>query len=305
MITERQIVNDLQQLGVKDGDHIGLGISFRKIGRVEGGAETLINALMTAVGPGGTIMIPSYTRAHPQPENGTNAHEGCFDPRLTPAYTGIVPEVLRQREGSIRSWHPQCSVVSLGRLASYLTENHDADAPAYLPFSRLASCKGKVLSIGIGDKLVGFRHEAQYLAGLLDVVPLRSQTRYRDKNGQIGVFVRRDTGGCVTRLPALTKTLRQQGLVTDGKIGEADSILVDAEEGLRSLTDQLKSNPTSNLCDKVSCLWCREIERRMGLYGSIEEPKYFQSSRPVRSLIALMNWARIKKLNHKHSVSPQ
>jgi len=303
VITKDHIVMDLKRLGVREGDHIGLGVSFRSIGLVEGGPETLISSLMTVLGASGTIMIPAYTGGRPRTRTNSGRLENYFDPALTPANTGIVPETLRQRENALRSRHPHCSVVAFGRLARYLTESHDANAPAYMPYSRLAARGGKILSIGIGDKLVGFRHEAQYQAGLLDILPPQLQTRYRDEDGQVKVFIRRDSGGCVRRLPALVDALRQKGLVKEGKIGEAASILVDAREGLKIMTHLLKSDPTLNLCDEISCLWCREIERRMDLYRLIENRKYFQRYTLVRYIIASINWARLRRSSVKPSGS--
>ena len=299
-ITEDRIEEDLRRLGVGDGDHVGLGISFRKIGHVRGGPQTFIRAIMTVVGPMGTIMIPSYSTGRTRMDDGENRRETHFDPERTPAYTGIVPETLRQHESAVRSRHPRCSVVALGRQARFLTESHDPYAPAYAPYSRLAECKGKVLSIGIGDHLVGFRHEAQNLAGLLDVVPLRSRMRFLAEDGHIGTAVRRDPGGCATRLPKLTKNLREMGLVTDGKIGDAEAVLVDAEKGLQALTQLLMTDPTLNLCDRVSCLWCRELERRMDLYKRIENPQIFQTNKTARLLISLVNQGRLIARNVRH-----
>jgi len=292
-IMRERLVGDLERLGVRPGDHLGLGISFRSIGGVAGGPETLIDALLEAVGPDGTLMIPVFTQRFPKTVTASGRVERVFDPARTPAYTGIVSEALRRRPGALRSRHPVCSVGALGRLARQLTEGHDAHAPAYLPYSSLADCGGKMLCIGIGDSLVAFRHQAQYLAGLLDVVPLRRRSRYRDEAGRIRTFVRRDDGGCVRRLPELVAELRDRGLVTDGKIGEADAVLVPAGESLRVMTELLQEAPARNLCGDWSCLWCRELERRLDLYGAIESPRVFQRYRAVAGMTGLVNRVRL------------
>ena len=167
---------DLRAIGVCDGDHLGLGVSFRSLSVIEGGPEAFVNALMDAVGTHGTIMLPSYTKV--------NAHR-IFDHNTTPAYTGLIPETLRQYPASRRSTHPTNSVVALGHMAEHLTRAHDPSAREYLPYSTLSELGGKILCIGLGDNLVGFRHEVQHHAGLLEKVTYRRTIRYRDANGKV------------------------------------------------------------------------------------------------------------------------
>ncbi len=258
-----------------------------------GGPDALIDALLEAVGPEGTIMMPTYTRSFPVPK--AKAMDYVFDYRITPGNTGLVPEIFRKREGAIRSRHPTSSVAAVGRLASLLTEGHDEKSSAYSPYSRLAKSRGKILCIGIGDNMVGFRHEAQFLAGLLDIVPLRRAVKYRKENAEIGLFIRRDKGGCVKKLPDLVKPLRERGFVADGHVGGANSILASARECLEMMTWQLKDHPEMNLCSNIKCLWCRELERRLDLYGRINNPNYFQKNIAIIKGIYLWNWVRLNR----------
>jgi aminoglycoside N3'-acetyltransferase len=291
-ITKADLIKDLRGIGVKNGDHIGLGISFKSVGQVKGGVEAFIDALIEAVGPEGTIMMNTYTKVFYTTEVRLGWTNYVFDPKSTKAWTGIIPETFRQHKNSIRSRHPVNSVAAVGKFAKYLTDGHDENASAYLPYSRLSNINGKYLAIGIGDRLVGMRHQAQSAAGLLRAVPLRRAVKYRINDGEIKTFVLRDRGGCVERLPELVSHLRQNGFVTDGKIAMADVVLVPTKEALEVMTDLLKNNPEINLCDKALCLWCRELERRLDLYKNIENPRYFQKYALVIELIKLMNWLR-------------
>ncbi len=291
-ITKQRIIRDLKAIGVKERDHLGLGLSFKRIGYVKGGPEALIDALIEAVGPEGTIMMNAYSEFFYPAEVRLGWIDYVFDPDLTKVNTGIVPETFRQHKNSIRSQHPTNSVAAVGKFAKYLTDGHDENASSYLPYSRLADINGKYLAIGIGDRLVGFRHQAQCAAGLLEVVPWRRVVKYRDADGEIKTFDLRDRGGCTKRLPELVSHLRTQGLSQDGKIGMARAVLVPAKESLEIMTNLLKNNPEKNLCDKASCLWCRELERRMNLYKKIEHHRYFQKNTLVKHFIALINWLR-------------
>ena len=291
-VSAEDIVADLRDLGVAPGDHLGLGISLKSLGPVTGGPDALIDAILEAVGESGTILIPTYTAAHRLSEVRSGKDTILFDPGSTPSYTGIVGEKVRTRESAVRSRHPTNSMAAIGRLAVHFTEGHDETAPAYSPYSRLAAAGGKILSIGIGDRLVGIRHEAQHLAGLLDVVPKRMAVRYVDSRGEERLFVRTDPGGCVRVLPALVQDLRRLGHVKDGRVGAARATLSAARGVLEAMARMLTENPAINLCRMASCAWCRELERRLNLYDRIEDPRFFQNP-VVGALMGIINRFRI------------
>ena len=106
--------------------------SLKRIGYVCGGAQTVVEALMEAVGPDGTIMMPTQSWKNLDPETGVHweADEQdrdlirenwpAYDKRLTPTNTmGAVAELFRQLPGSIRSDHPARSVCAAGKYIPY------------------------------------------------------------------------------------------------------------------------------------------------------------------------------------------
>ena len=124
-INKNSIIEDLLKLDVREGDHLGIGMSFKSMGYVEGGAESLLNALIEAVGCGGTIMMPSYTSFFPLSKIDSGKIDYIFDYRTTRGTTGFIPELLRKRKESLRSKHPTNSVTAIGQAAEYLTKEHD------------------------------------------------------------------------------------------------------------------------------------------------------------------------------------
>jgi len=144
--------------------------------------------------------------------------------------------------------------------------------------------------------LVGLRHEAQYLAGLLDVVPFRRGVFYKEDDGEVRRFDRLDMGGCVKKLPILVTRLRTMGYIADGQFGDANAIIGPAKVLLERMTDMLRKNPEQYLCDDVVCLWCRELERRMGLYRRRSPAHLFQRSPFVRDALAVINWFRLRNI---------
>ncbi|MCW4032500.1 MAG: AAC(3) family N-acetyltransferase [Candidatus Bathyarchaeota archaeon] len=294
--TKYDIINDLGNIGVNKGDHLAVALSFRSIGYVKGGPDAFIDALMEAVGTNGTVVMPTFTRRFHLLRNQSVKVDYIFDYRSTPSYTGIIPNALRKRKDAIRSKHPIYSVTAIGKLADYLTEGHNPDARElnpFMPYSKLAKIDGKVLCIGIGDRVVAIRHEAQYLAGLLDIIPPRFGVKYRDDEGYIKDYIERAPGGCTKRLHELVTVFRRMRLVKDGKIGMANSILLPANESLELTTNLLRNDPTLNLCNSIKCLWCRELERRINLYNRIKNPKFFQKNRLAIGTIATISKFRL------------
>ena len=56
MITKLNLIRDLEDIGVRSGDTLNVKASLRSIGEIQGGANTLIEALMEVVGEKGTIV---------------------------------------------------------------------------------------------------------------------------------------------------------------------------------------------------------------------------------------------------------
>jgi aminoglycoside 3-N-acetyltransferase len=92
------IVDGLRNLGVRPGDKLLVHSSLSSFGHVEGGAEAVIDALIEAVSPGGTVLVPTLTGDEtlcpanppifdPRPsENGQTPCEACIPPtRLPPS----------------------------------------------------------------------------------------------------------------------------------------------------------------------------------------------------------------------------
>jgi aminoglycoside 3-N-acetyltransferase len=290
-IGKDRIKADLRKIGVTKGSHVAVALSLKSIGYVKGGADTLIDALLEAVGSEGTIMMHTFTALYPMskiPSN--NISNQSTDPS-----TGLVPRIFLKRQQTIRSHHPALSVAAAGKLANYLTKDHNENSEPYLPYQRLTQIKGKYLAIGLGNRLVGIRHEAQRRAGLW-IVPMIVGTQYITDEGKRKLFFL-TLPPCVKTAPQLVPKIEKTGRIKRGKIGDAHSIIAPAKELLEAITNILKKDPTLNLCDDIFCLQCRELERRMNLYQKIANPKLFQRNLFVRNFITARNKLILKKYN--------
>ncbi|MFX1521651.1 MAG: AAC(3) family N-acetyltransferase [Promethearchaeota archaeon] len=294
-VTKAQIIEDLKRIGLRNGDHVAVTLSFKSIGHVNGGPDAFIDALLETVGSDGTIMMntftPIYSRDLPS--------DYVFDHAKTAPYTGLIPRTILKRKDVFRSMHPTFSVASIGKMARYLTVSHDETANPFLPYEKLAKIGGKYLSIGIGDRLVAIRHEAQRRAGLY-IVPNYFCVKFRNSEGESKIFIGL-VPPCVKKLPELVPKLESMGIIKRGKIGMARSIIGSAKKLIDSMTTLLKENPTLNLCDDLFCYKCRELERRMNLYGRIINPKLFQINPLIRIVLSWRNNLLLRRLNSCNS----
>jgi aminoglycoside N3'-acetyltransferase len=293
IITKRQLKNDFKKIGVSKDDHIAVTLSLKKVGYVDGGPATFIDALLETIGPKGTLMMNTFSSGFPIYSIDSKF---VYESDSTKCYTGIVPETFRKRKGVIRSNHPCSPVAAIGKKAIYLTKNHQGDSH-FAPYARLAKIKGKYLAVGLGNRLVAIRHQAQYQAGLFPIVKRPVALQYREKNEKTKLFIC-NRAPCTREIEKLTPKMIQTRIAQTGEIGNAQSLLVYAKDAIDFLTNKLKEDITHNLCDSRFCIWCRELERKLNLYDKIKNPRYFQKYKVIQNLFALRNSIALKKYNY-------
>ena len=109
MYNKEDLLRDLRAMGIQKGDTLMVHSSVRSVGPLENRADTIVDALMEAVGEDGLLLMPDHTWAQMGP------NYTVFDPETEPSCVGVLPDVLRARENVYRSLHPTHSVVAWGR----------------------------------------------------------------------------------------------------------------------------------------------------------------------------------------------
>lgn len=243
MISKEKIASDLEALGLESGDYVLVHSSLSKIGWVCGGAEAVIDALLSVVGPEGTVAVPTLTGSRElSPEN-----PPVFDPEKTPCWTGLIPETFRKRPEAVRSLHPTHSVAAIGKRAQELVAGHEtAAAPCGpgTPYFRLGSWNGKILFLGVDLRVNTTYHglEEQWQApGHLQPEPVKAKIlvdgTWRVIETRIHQYgIERDY---LKTLPLL----REAGIINEGFVGEAYSYLVKTRPMLELVGKKLKENP--------------------------------------------------------------
>lgn len=159
IVTYDDILNGLRKLGIEHGMSIMVHSSLSSFGWVEGGAMTVIQALMDAVGLEGTILMPSFNHGAPFQEGGA----GYYDPLQTPTTNGAIPDTFWRLPGVHRSLNPTHPYAAWGRHAKrYIEMHHETltmgeDSPLGL----LAREGGYQLNLGTTHSASTAKHVAE------------------------------------------------------------------------------------------------------------------------------------------------
>ncbi|MDH6625425.1 aminoglycoside 3-N-acetyltransferase [Streptomyces sp. LBL] len=177
LVTRDTLVGRLRDLGVRPGDILLVHSSLSSLGWVCGGAVAVVQGLLGALGPKGTLVVPTQSgdlsdpalwSRPPVPEQwwGTiRATMPAYDPLVTPALgVGVVPETVRTWPGALRSAHPQTSFAAVGPRAAEIVEGHASDCRLgeRSPLARLEALGARVLLLGAGYGTCTCFHLAEY-----------------------------------------------------------------------------------------------------------------------------------------------
>jgi len=118
VVTQDVLVAGFRELGMAPGGLAMAHSSLSSFGHVEGGAKAVIEALLEAISPGGTLVLPTLCQADKE------RREETWDIARSPSDVGRITEIFRTWPGAIRSDHFTHSVTALGPLAEEITAGH-------------------------------------------------------------------------------------------------------------------------------------------------------------------------------------
>ncbi|AZK93371.1 MULTISPECIES: aminoglycoside N(3)-acetyltransferase [Streptomyces] len=171
------LTGELTALGVEPGAILLVHAALRNTGLA---ADALRDALVDALGPGGTLVLPAFTpansttsRAHLDRIDGMSAEQvrdfrermPAFDPAVTPSEgMGRLAESVRTASGAVRSAHPQTSFAALGGRAAELLAHHPLTSHLGWdsPLGALHRAGARVLMINVDFSACTAFHLAEY-----------------------------------------------------------------------------------------------------------------------------------------------
>jgi len=209
------------------------------------------------LGSGGTLAVPTHTYSY------MGKDYPPFDHANSVSRTGAFTEAVRKHRGALRSGHASHSSAAIGKFAAYLTENHDPanalgnESPLY----RVYALGGKVLLMGVTQKSNTMLHLAEELSGVKYTELCYDET-LSDKvyeilpDGSITETTQLKFPGCSGSFNAINESLTRAGAMNIGKIGNADSYLINARAMVDIAVAIIKETPDFFLCRSAGCPCC-------------------------------------------------
>ncbi|NPV85501.1 MAG: AAC(3) family N-acetyltransferase [Anaerolineae bacterium] len=258
MVSYRDIVSGLKHLGLDPARPVIVHASLSAFGDVQGGAETILGALMAVVD---ALIMPTFTyRTMVIPEEGPE-HNGItygsgrdlnrmaeiFVPSM-PAdpLMGVIAETLRKYPGSSRSRHP---ILSFSGVNSERSLQLQSMQDPLAPIADITEQGGWVLLMGVDHTVNTSIHYAEKLSGRKQFIRWAlSPQGVLECPGYPGC-----SDGFEQAAPQLSEITRQVN------IGEATVKALPLQEMCTILTQMLLDDPLALLCSRPDCERCADV----------------------------------------------
>ncbi len=256
IITKQDIIDGLKKLGLKAGDDVIVHSALTSFGKVEGGADGLIDALLELLTDEGTLLMPCFGS---QP----------LDIENSPTNLGNVPETFRKRKGVLRSRHPLSSVAAYGKRAQYYIENHEHNECPYTegsPYVKLAENDGYILLLGVDQDRNTTLHSVEALAKAPYMTPKTG--KWIDENGKIREKEYKYCAGPHRNFIGVDPLLREKGICKTAKIGNCLVRLMKSKDVFDTLVPIVRANPFLFLSDSEDYwggVWQKGLVRKVKL----------------------------------------
>ncbi len=244
-VTRADLTGGLRRLGLRPGHVVLVHSSLSQLGNVQGGADAVVDALLDAVSPGGTVLFPALTGSE---RDGPDCPP-IVDVRATPCvrWVGRTPEAARRRADAVRSLHPTHSVSAIGPAAVTLTAGHEttvSPCDERSPYHRLMQVGGSILLLGCDHESDTSLHCLEELAE----VPYHLQDAWTDatvvdpSGRRLTVRNRLHLWRWHRLFARVDEPLEASGAQTRGRVGAAEARLVRADRFAETLLPLLRAD---------------------------------------------------------------
>jgi aminoglycoside 3-N-acetyltransferase len=221
--------------------------SYKSLGGVEGGPQTVIDALLDTLTSDGTLVMPTFTLSFCEQYN--REGKGYFNLENTPSEMGILTELVRKMPGAKRSINPIYSVAVYGRLKDELSSVNDKSVFGRDSiFGKLHRLNAWIMIIGLNyNRSWTFVHYIEQMEGC-------DYRYYKDFSGEIVVggrkyfdtftmLVRDIERGVITSVDPMGKVLEERGVVNIKKVRRSPVKLFKTKDAYDITATEMKKNP--------------------------------------------------------------
>jgi aminoglycoside 3-N-acetyltransferase len=251
-LSKDDLVAGLRRIGVTEGMILEVHCALHTFGYVIGGAQTMVDALIEAVGFEGTLVVPLQAVSDSEPAFWVNPplqrrlwskvreNIPAFDPDETGfSEMGEVAENLNRRPGAYRSYHPSCAFAAYGRYGKVITRGQSLDFALgeQSPLGVMYQLPSYVLLLGVEYDNCTAMHLGEYRS---QVRPVILQGGAVEENGYRKWVKYLDEDIDSDEFPEIGKAMEKQGMVTIGRIGGATVKFFPLPQAVDFTADYLK-----------------------------------------------------------------
>ncbi len=232
IVTEEDLVAGFRAIGAEPGDLLQVHSSLSSLGYVEGGAEAVVAALLEAIGPEGTLMVPTFNH---QARRAFEDDREIFDLQTTRSINGAITEAVRLHPEAHRSLHPTHPYAAIGPKARWLTSEH-LEVRTFgdeSPLGKLVRHDGKIMMLGVGMNSCTAAHVAETRAEARCMGYRQLVRKLRLPDGRVidaRSVLWRGEGDCRVEWQPIEGAMRERRLIFDRLIGDAHVKLFDGAE---------------------------------------------------------------------------
>jgi len=244
-LNEAKIREALDSFGAFKGDLLLVHSSLSACGSIEGGPETVINALRSWITDRAALALPTHTWSYPD----STGVAPVYDFRSTPSVVGTITNHYWRQPGVVRSLHPSHSLAVSGPGAADLCRDHELrETPcgAGTPYLRIAEGNSSVLMFGATMDSYTLFHTAEDAA---DVPYLYFPEQVTLRTCGTDDVVRevqmwRQDMSVTRRFEATADWLADQGLLVRRKLGLGELLFIPNARALHErVVDTMRRDP--------------------------------------------------------------
>lgn len=241
MYTKQNLLDHLNQLGIDRNGTLLVHSSMKSIGHVDGGADTVLDALSEYM-ENGLLVLPTHTWSYIKADN----------PRFyideSPSCVGLLTELFRKRPGVVRSWHPTHSVGALGKGAhEFVAGNEKFDTPCAREsvWGKLLDHKATILLLGVDLRRCTYIHGVEEWLDIPGRMTDEHETLYTvlPDGTEIVVPQRRHIGHTSEKYSRVEDVFLDNDVMFKGKFGDATVRVCDTVKMTDLLIPILKEDP--------------------------------------------------------------
>lgn len=239
MYTARQLTAQLKKMNIPRDGVLFVHSSFKSMGEISGGPETVLDVLCEWVCDG-LLIMPTHSW------HTVGADNPYFDPSVTPSCTGILGRLLLKRDGCVRTVHPTHSMAVWGKGAEeFAAGEHLMTTPCARKSctGKLLDRRAKILFIGVGLDKNTFLHGVEEWTGIENRLGEDYTCFLTLRDGSMFIGSMQPHNAPVPDVSVnyakMTRPFLQLGAASEHQFGDAHCYLCDCAEMARITTELL------------------------------------------------------------------